>query len=245
MSHLSIERLAALADEQPTTEENAHIAACAACAQEIEAHRSLVAMAGSERDTLGIPLTRWDALAQRLRQEGLMAGEKSGSVTAEWAAAPVGRSISRKSWMRFAAAIVILASGVVAGRASTGAPILPGGLTGSEPPATASAPDSAPRAFASADEANQWKQYHADGYQRAVSYLAARDSASRPSETPAVMMTRLAALDRVSRMMREALQEAPFDPVINDFYLNSFGQREATLRQLNTVLPHNVRLNSY
>src|SRR6185503_16960743 len=124
MSHLSIERLAALADEQPTADEHAHISACPACAQEIEAHRSLLAMAGSERDTLGIPLTRWDALAQRLRAEGLMhdaAGEKSGSITAEWAAAPVGRSISRKSWMRFAAAILILASGVVAGRASTGA----------------------------------------------------------------------------------------------------------------------------
>src|SRR6185503_562645 len=135
MSHLSIERLAALADEQPTADEHAHIRACIACAQEIEAHRSLVAMAGSERDTLGIPLTRWESLAQRLRTEGLIAypGEQTGSVTAEWAAAPVGRSLSRKSWMRFAAAIVILASGVVAGRASTGASILPGGITGTEP----------------------------------------------------------------------------------------------------------------
>jgi len=248
MSHLSIERLAALADEQPTADEHAHIRACIACAQEIEAHRSLVAMAGSERDTLGIPLTRWESLAQRLRTEGLIAypGEQTGSVTAEWAAAPVGRSLSRKSWMRFAAAIVILASGVVAGRASTGASILPGGITGTEPQISAkTVPDSAPNAFASVEQANQWKQYYADGYQRAVTFLAAQDSAARPSETPAAMMTRLAALDRVSKTMREALQEAPFDPIINDFYLNSFGQREATLRQLNTVLPQNVRLNSY
>lgn len=250
MSHLSIERLAALADEQPTADEHAHISRCAPCAQEIEAHRSLLAMAGSERDTLGIPLTRWDALSQRLRAEGLMqdaAGENAGSVTAEWVAAPVGRSLSRKSWMRFAAAIMLVASGAIAGRASTGAAILPGGFTGSEPAQTArlSLPDTAPTAFASAEQANQWKQYHADGYQRAVSYLAGQDSAARPSETPAAMMTRLAALDRVSKTMREALQEAPFDPIINDFYLNSFGQREATLRQLNTVLPQNVRLNSY
>jgi hypothetical protein len=249
MSHLSIERLAALADEQPTADEHAHIRACPACAQEIEAHRSLLAMAGSERDTLGIPLTRWESLAQRLRTEGLIAypGEQSGSVTAEWAAAPVGRNLSRKSWMRFAAAIVLVASGAIAGRASTGAAILPGGITGAEPAQTArgSIPDSVPTAFASVEQANQWKQYHVDGYQRAVSFLAAQDSATRPAETPAAMMTRLAALDRVSRTMREALQEAPFDPIINDFYLNSFGQREATLRQLNTVLPQNVRLNSY
>jgi hypothetical protein len=59
------------------------------------------------------------------------------------------------------------------------------------------------------------------------------------------MRTRLSALDRVSRTMREALSTAPYDPVINDFYLSSFGQREATLRQLNTVLPEGVRLNSF
>src|SRR5687768_17967663 len=118
MLHLSIERLAALADEQPTADEKAHLAACPPCAQEIEAHRSLLAMAGSERDTLGIPLTRWDSLAQRLRTEGLLAGEQAGSVTAEWVAAPVGRQLSRKSWMRFAAAIMLVASGALIGRAS-------------------------------------------------------------------------------------------------------------------------------
>jgi hypothetical protein len=64
-------------------------------------------------------------------------------------------------------------------------------------------------------------------------------------ETPAVMRARLSALDRVSRITREALNDAPFDPVINDFYLNSYGQREATLRALNTALPPNVRLNSF
>ena len=248
MSHLSIERLAALADEQPTAAEQAHLAACAPCAQEVEAHRSLLAMAGSERDTLGIPLTRWDSLAQRLRTEGLMSADQPGSVTAEWAA-PVGtRKLSTKAWMRFAAAVMLIASGTIIGRASAGVPVLPGGLTGNESPrTTALIPnlDTVPTAFASVDEANKFKQYYADGYQSAVSYLAAHDSAAQPTETPAVMRARLAALDRVSRTMREALNDAPYDPVINDFYLNSFGQREATLRQLNTYLPSNVRLNSY
>ena len=248
MSHLSIERLAALADEQPTADERAHLASCPLCAQEVDAHRSLLAMAGSERDPLGIPLTRWDTLAQRLRSEGLMAAERPGSVTAEWAA-PVGkRKLSTKAWMRFAAAVMLIASGTIIGRASAGAPVLPGGLTGNEAPSqTARIPnlDSVPTAFASVDEASRFKQFYADGYQSAVSYLAAHDSAAQPTETPAVMRARLAALDRVSRTMREALNDAPYDPVINDFYLNSFGQREATLRQLNTYLPSNVRLNSY
>ena len=43
----------------------------------------------------------------------------------------------------------------------------------------------------------------------------------------------------------QKLGQAPYDPVINDFYLNSFAQREATLRQLNTALPQGVRLNSF
>ncbi len=59
------------------------------------------------------------------------------------------------------------------------------------------------------------------------------------------MRARLSALDRVSRITREALNDAPYDPVINDFYLNAFGQREVTLRQLNTVLPQDVRLRSF
>lgn len=246
MSHLSIERLAALADEQPTADERAHLDICPPCAQEVEAHRSLLAMAGSERHTLGIPLTRWESLAQRLRSEGLMAAEP-GSVTAEWAA-PLGkRKLSSKAWMRVAAAAMLLAGGTVIGRASAGVPVVPGGLTGNEPAQVAGVAnlDATPAAFASVDEANRYKQFYADRYQAAVSYLAAHDSAAQPTETPAAMRTRLAALDRVSRMMREALNDAPYDPVINDFYLNSFGQREATLRQLNTVLPSNVRLSSY
>lgn len=246
MSHLSIERLAALADEQPTVDEKTHLAACSLCAGEVDAHRSLLAMAGSERDTLGIPLTRWESLSEHLRAEGLVA-EQPGSVTAEWAA-PVGKvRLSGKAWMRFAAAVMLLASGTIIGRASAGVPVLPGGLSGTEPTLTAALPgvDSVPTAFASVEEANRFKEIYADGYQAAVSFLAAHDSVAQPVETPAVMRARLAALDRVSRTMREALNDAPYDPVINDFYLNSFGQREATLRQLNTYLPRNVRLNSY
>ncbi len=46
-------------------------------------------------------------------------------------------------------------------------------------------------------------------------------------------------------MLGEALNEAPYDPVINGYYLTTLGQREATLRQLNTVAPASMRLMSY
>ena len=58
MSHLSTERLAAVADEQPNADEQNHLAHCAICARELEAHRSLLTMAGGERETMGLPLTR-------------------------------------------------------------------------------------------------------------------------------------------------------------------------------------------
>ena len=59
------------------------------------------------------------------------------------------------------------------------------------------------------------------------------------------MRTRLAALDRARDVMGEALKTAPYDPVINGYYLTTLGQREATIRQLNTVLPASMRMTSY
>ena len=44
---------------------------------------------------------------------------------------------------------------------------------------------------------------------------------------------------------REAMRQAPHDPVINGYYLTTLGQREATLRQLSTALPASLRANSF
>lgn len=239
MSHLSIERLAALVDEPPSADEAAHLGHCAECTRELEAHRSVFAMAGVERDAMQLPLTRWDALSRQLRKENLIV-DRSASNSERFASIAGGRGM-----LQVAAALLLLASGAMLGRFSAGASAIPGGLIGSAVvSAAAASPDSLPTTFASLEEAANWRNAYADAYQRTVMFLAANDSA-KPGETPAVMRARLSALDRVNRITREALNDAPYDPVINDFYLNSFGQREATLRQLNTVLPLGVRLNSF
>lgn len=246
IEHISGSRLAALADGESTAAERNHLDICAECSQEVAAHRALLAMARAERDVMGIPLTRWDSVAARLREERLVVDERM-SVTAEFAA-PVGsRMPSGRALMRFAAAIMLVVGGVAAGRASTGAPIIPGGLAGTESgPRLGARPfdeSRIPTTFASTEEALQYRDLYAAGYRNAVAFLAGNDSLG--GGTPAVMRTRLSALDRVSRAMGEALRDAPYDPVINDFYINSFGQREAALRQLNTVLPAGVRMNGF
>ena len=239
MSHLSTERLAALADEKPNTLESAHLAQCADCARELDAIRSLVSLAGAERDSMSVPLTRWDSLSAKLRNEGLI--EQGGGRRAEGG----GRfRFSSRAMLQIAAGFLLVAAGMGAGRLSTGEPLFPGGLSGNEPTRTALA-DSMPAMFRSAADAAYWQQVYADRYQRAIAYLASHDSSSKLTGTPSAMRTRLSALDRASATMREALADAPYDPVINDFYLNSFAQREATLRQLNTALPQGVRLNSF
>jgi hypothetical protein len=199
MSHLSIERLAALADEQPSADEQHHLSGCAECSRELEAHRSLLAMAGGERESIGMPLTRWDALSERLHREGLILDR---------------RAPRRSSWaLQVAAALLLVAGGVALGRKTANAPIIPGIDAVPTQAASVSTPDPVP--------------------------------VTPDSATPAVMRTRLAALNEVYKTMQEALSDAPHDPVVNTYYRNSFEQREATLRQLNTVLPQNVRLNSF
>src|SRR6187431_674271 len=124
MSHLSTERLAALGDEEPTAAEAAHLAACAACARERSAYRTLVAMARTERDAIGIPLTRWESIA------GAMAAEQSAPIPRlvidERALATRGRTARvMRMPVRAAAGFLLLAGGAIAGRLSAGAPLWP------------------------------------------------------------------------------------------------------------------------
>ena len=254
MSHLSTERLAALGDEEPTPVEAAHLAACAECARERSAYRTLVAMARTERDAIGIPLTRWESIA------GAMATEQSTAMPMLVAHDGAAVSATRGRTMRFmrmpvraAAGFLLLAGGAVAGRLSAGAPLWPIGA--SESVATQQADGNArvtpagsersPATFASVEDARAAQLRSESMYQQAATFLAEHDSAGAPDYSPEMVKSRLAALDQMISTTREAMREAPHDPVINGYYLTTVGQREVALRQLNTALPASLRSNSF
>jgi hypothetical protein len=243
MSHLCTERLAALGDEAPTPVEAAHLAACDACARERAAYRALVTMAHEERGAIGIPLTRFEAIASALATEHAVAVPATPFEVRH----SRSRSLLRTP-MRAAAGFLLLAGGAVVGRVSAGAPPIPGvgaATTAVAQSSTNQASASDSTGFASIDEA-RYAQLHSEAlYQQAAAYLAEHDTSVAGEGSPIAYRSRLAALDQVISTTREAMRQAPHDPVINGSYLTTLGQREATLRQLNTALPASLRTNSF
>jgi len=233
MSHLPSDRLAALADEAPTAAELAHLAGCAECARERAAYRNLAELAGTESARLGTPLTTWETLAPALVADGVIDSGRGFP----WRARRVQRP-----WLQAAAAVLLVAGGVMGGRLSARADIFP-----SDRPQVAARPAATDSAttFRTVDDARLAQAQAQSLYQSATAFLAQQDTAGQAVDSPSAMRTRLAALDRARDVMGEALNDAPYDPVINGYYLTTLGQREATLRQLNTVLPASLRTTSY
>ena len=224
MPHVSPERLAALVDaESPTTAEAEHLAACAQCADERRAVAEVVALAAEERLRIAPPLTTWESLSARMREERR------------------AERVRRTLWTvagRCAAALVLVAGGVAMGRMSAGSPALPGPVA--EAIGLDAAADST--AFASTDDALEALAVAQREYQRAAAFLAANDTTLRGGDAQQLFRARLAALDDNVSRLRDALYEAPGDPMINQYYLSTRGVREATLRQLGAVLPTGSKL---
>lgn len=249
MPHLSAERLAALADPgaSPAAHEHDHLAQCSACATERHAFAALVHGAAAERRAIAAPLTNWDGIAAGLRREGLIGASPAHGSSRNM-------RIAGRGWLRAAAAIALVAGSLAAGRLSAVA----GPLAVAAPLPAATASDAelafgAPAAWPAEDlipeyrstaEAEAALQRLEVAYQHAAAYLAGSDTA-RVLDATEDYRTRLVALDRASRTMREAMEKAPYDPVITGYYLTTLGEREATLRQLNVAVPAGARLNSF
>jgi hypothetical protein len=233
MSHLHPERLAALADGEPTAAEAAHISSCSSCEREIAAHRRLLMLAWQERETLSTPLVAWEHLAGELRSEELLrASTRGGGGRLPW-------------WVQAAAAVVLVAGGMQIGRLTTP------GAAGSPTTAALEQPSVNARltargdttiSFASPSEAILVLQRAERDYRMAMMYLSGQDTISRTADDPEIYRARLAALDEMAGVALDAVQQAPQDPLMNRYYLATLGARDATLRQLGEKLPENVQL---
>jgi hypothetical protein len=172
------------------------------------------------------PLNDWETISARLRDEGLIRDRQSRF---------------RGTWMMQAAAAVLIALGGIgigrysathAGSGQSVASTAPSSSVETPQLPISSASDTT-TAFHSADEA--WNALNRAGqdYQKASAYLNAMQTAR--SDSSGVYQTRLAALDQVMRATESAREQAPNDPVINQYYLATMGAREATAQQLHTA----------
>lgn len=109
MPHLSTEALARLLDEEPTATERRHLEGCAICGAELEALRADRLALGELPHLLPPPAGAWDALAERLHDEGLI------STSPARALRPGPRIL------RIAAALALFLSGVATGFMARGA----------------------------------------------------------------------------------------------------------------------------
>lgn len=244
MSHLTDETLARLVDEAPTALEAAHLSACAACRDELQAMHAQAAEL-SALPELQPPAADWERLEQQLAAEGLIRGQ-----------AP------RRWWLQYgfraAAAVALVITGALAGRLvpSPGAPAAP--LADATPrrsnqrqivvpqppaPAPATMPSrtspagtrlasqltpSAPR---TPEEALEQLRLAESNYLDALTRFAELSGATAAGDPAA----RLAALEGIVLTSRAALGRAPTDPVINGYYLNAVAQRDATIRQISAT----------
>lgn len=153
MQHLDTERIAAFDHEPPTSDELAHLSACAICRAEREAFDALAQLAAADGYAMASSeaprLTEWDALSKVLRAEGMLTSASDHRVpetplvvraldgtserierTIKTNRSVLTPSVGRRAagmpmWMRSAAAITLLAGGAIGGRLSAGASVNP------------------------------------------------------------------------------------------------------------------------
>ena len=178
------------------------------------------------------PLNSWRTIAARAREEGLIRDSQ------EW------RGSSGQPWVQAAAAVLLLVGGIAIGRSTIGLPISAPNQTNvasanpSTTPASTTTTASVPTAnasFASVDEASAALDRAVREYQLASQYIAANNLAERTRDSAAIYRARAQAFDQIVNATESALQTAPHDPVINQYYLATMGARAATRQVVSTA----------
>lgn len=253
MSHLTLEAIARLVDEEPTPAETLHLEHCDACRRELQDMRDDSAVLAS-LPPIQPPAGEWTAIEARLAREGLIRSRVS---TSSW----------RAGLLRIAAALLIFFLGTVAGIAWVGG--------GAPSPDIAAVSDTEPLVIRPANDplptetgnspsdfgvrAARGAPGFAGGEVRLASELILVRDPRTPEEVERLMreaeallfqvvlrssqssapptdagdpFTRLAVLEGITTLTGTALGQAPADPVLNGYHVAALAQREATLRQI-------------
>ena len=254
-THLPLERLAAFDDAPFTTDEVAHLSACAGCRAERDALAEVVAMAaalGDRTPAADAPrLVEFEQILAGLGRESVPdVSHEATTARVEAASVPRPRRSFAPMLRRAAAALLLVGGGAMLGRMSgalsgavgAGPLVSSGAMRASATPASLTDRPFADRSFATVDEATAALNQAQRDYERASLWLASNDSTVRD---PEVFRARLAALDQMMAASRVALRDAPQDPVINHYYLAAYSAREATLQALLGALPVDKTIERY
>jgi len=172
------------------------------------------------------PLNEWRTIAARAREEGLL---RDSETTRIWGSA--------QPWLQAAAAVLILVGGIAIGRTTIALPSSAASVASTEPvsPRAVSPSAGVPAAitpasleFNSVEEASTALNRALTDYQRASRFLAANNASAGTRDSLAIYAARAEALDKIVNATERALQTAPHDPVINQYYLATMGARVAT-----------------
>jgi hypothetical protein len=178
------------------------------------------------------PLNQWRTIAARAREEGLIRESSER------------RSSTGQPWLQAAAAVLLLVGGIAIGRSTLGLPTATqsqANISGTNPPAVAASsqtPRISPTAsvsFASVDEASAALDRAVVEYRRASQFIAANNLADQTRDSAAIYRARAEALDKIVDATESALQTAPHDPVINQYYLATMGARVAARQVVSTA----------
>ncbi|MFW6078700.1 MAG: hypothetical protein ACODAE_03715 [Gemmatimonadota bacterium] len=220
MGHLTPETLARLIDGAADAAEAAHLRACDACRHELAAFRE-------QTDTLGelpdppLPAGSWARLEERLETEGLLSGAD---------AATRRRAFGAPDWMRLAASIVLFLIGGLTGFALRGvADPADGGESLDVRAATTAGEAEVAGAGGSPEDAVRTLEVAEANYRAALARFS--ELTDRPAST-VDPVARLAALEGIVLTTREALRQAPADPLINGYHLAAAAERDAMIRRL-------------
>lgn len=219
--HLSRERISALLDDpQGVPAELDHLSRCPDCAREYE-QMSRMRMALSGLPEIEPPAGEWMAVQERLGMQ------------------PLGRAPARdRRWpsigwpLQAAAVISLFAAGLMVGqRLDTGAD----GRT--QTPAVAAVDE---RDAPASDAGSALTVEPADAYLRTVADLQSLRGGfddSRPrAASPEAFVERITHLDALIDASRDALREAPADPVLNNLLFQLVDERDGLAGELDQTL---------